>query len=173
MGESGDPYFVPTRSSVRGVKHEVVVFSEKRHEKKPVVAAEKSNIKELDMKQARFEIYKFAQTGLTNPDKHKSNKELALALGAVPPKNKYLNYKKLKEERKREKEEKNKKKDLFLLGKQFRPDRYDRKRTDSKAVLKQKRKIGSGILNVYGTVLTSKVFICSIQPIISRVHIGI
>uniref|UniRef100_A0A0A9VWS1 Uncharacterized protein n=2 Tax=Lygus hesperus TaxID=30085 RepID=A0A0A9VWS1_LYGHE len=99
-GIMADPYFVPTRSSkiLKETAHEVTVHVEQKRvdsfkpKKKSTGDAENG----LDMKQARFEVYKFAQSGLPNAQRQKNQKELALKLGAVPPKNKAVNYKILK-----------------------------------------------------------------------------
>ena len=62
--------------------------------------------KEITMKEARFQVFKFGVSGMDKKSKEEANTALALRLGAKPEKNKCLDYKDLKEERKLEKEEK-------------------------------------------------------------------
>ena len=62
--------------------------------------------KEITMKEARFQVFKFGVSGMDKKSKEEANTALALRLGAKPEKNKFLDYKDLKEERKLEKEEK-------------------------------------------------------------------
>ena len=62
--------------------------------------------KEVTMKEARFEVFKFGVSGMDKKSKEEANTALALRLGAKPEKNKCLDYKDLKEERRLEKEEK-------------------------------------------------------------------
>ena len=62
--------------------------------------------KEITMKEARFQVFKFGVSGMDRKSKEEANTALALRLGAKPEKNKCLDYKDLKEERKLEKEEK-------------------------------------------------------------------
>ena len=61
--------------------------------------------KEITMKEARFQVFKFGVSGMDKKSKEEANTALALRLGAKPEKNKCLDYKDLKEERKLEKEE--------------------------------------------------------------------
>ena len=65
-----------------------------------------SNGKEITMKEARFQVFKFGVSGMDKKSKEEANTALAVRLGAKPEKNKFLDYKDLKEERKLEKEEK-------------------------------------------------------------------
>lgn len=65
-----------------------------------------ANRKEITMKEARFQVFKFGVSGMDKKSKEEANTALAVRLGAKPEKNKFLDYKDLKEERKLEKEEK-------------------------------------------------------------------
>ncbi|KAL1138759.1 hypothetical protein AAG570_008821 [Ranatra chinensis] len=101
------------------------------------------------MKRARFEVYKFAQSCLGASEKHQSNVELAVKLGARPPKKKSVNYKELIKINKSTLEE-NKKQDIIVrMGKQFTTKG---KKETKKQSLKRKKRVGDGILNVYGKV---------------------
>ena len=62
--------------------------------------------KEVTMKQARFEVFKFGVAGMDKKSQEEANTALALRLGAKPQKNKGVDYKQLKEDRIKEKEEK-------------------------------------------------------------------
>lgn len=57
------------------------------------------------MKKARYDVIKFAMTGLSGTDKHDAETALAISLGAKAPKSAYVNYKDLQATRKKEKEE--------------------------------------------------------------------
>ena len=65
-----------------------------------------ANRKEITMKEARFQVFKFGVSGMDKKSKEEANTALAVRLGAKPERNKFLDYKDLKEERKLEKEEK-------------------------------------------------------------------
>lgn len=153
-----DEYFVPTRSSkaLGTPAHDVVVHSDKAGDSKAAKQkkTERDNtFDELDMKNARFEIYKFAQTGLKNIDKQKNQKELAVKLGAVPPKRTNVNYKKFKDELKKQKEKEKEAAELSKLGYIHRPVRnYKQSGRNPKAKLHKKMQLGTGILKKYGTV---------------------
>jgi hypothetical protein len=101
------------------------------------------------MKKTRFEIYKFAQTGLRSEEKQKSKLELAIALGAKPAKNKYTNYKELLKEKKELAAQNKEKNHLKSINRQFNATH---KTGSKKAALAQKRRNASGILNIYGKV---------------------
>ena len=60
--------------------------------------------KEITLKDARFEVFKFGVSGMDRESKEEANKALAVRLGAKPQKNKFVEYKQLKEDRLAEKE---------------------------------------------------------------------
>ena len=60
------------------------------------------NRKELTLDDARFEVFKFGVSGMDKKSKDEANTALAVRLGAKPAKNKCVEYKQLKEERKQE-----------------------------------------------------------------------
>ena len=60
--------------------------------------------KELTLKDARFEVFKFGVSGMDKKSKEEANKALAVRLGAKPEKNTCIEYKQLKEDRLAEKE---------------------------------------------------------------------
>ena len=76
-----------------------------------------ANRKEITMKEARFQVFKFGVSGMDKKSKEEANTALAVRLGAKPEKNKFLDYKDLKEERKLEKEEKEIR--CFIRGKRL------------------------------------------------------
>ena len=83
-------------SQNRGVEQSVL--SESQNNRKPS--------KEISMKQARFEVFKFGVSGLDKKSQEEANTALAVRLGAKPAKSKGVEYKQLKEDRVKEKEEK-------------------------------------------------------------------
>ncbi|XP_022905809.1 uncharacterized protein C1orf131 homolog [Onthophagus taurus] len=118
---------------------------------------EKLDIKanELNIKRAKFEIMKFGMSGFDQQKKEEAKIQLAIKLGAKPPKNKYRNYKELIEEKKREKLEEEKTIKLQQSGKNkmgksiAKGKSFDRKR--------RKGKETKGLLDVYGKVDKNKV----------------
>ncbi|KAF6205760.1 hypothetical protein GE061_019933 [Apolygus lucorum] len=156
-----DPYFIPTRSSqvLKKTAHEVTVHVEHKLDKslksKKKSSADDEN--DLDMKQARFEVYKFAQSGLPNAQRQKNQKELALKLGAVPPKNKGVNYKLLKKELAKKKSKSKEMADLSRLGYLHRPVRtFKNNSRNPNATLRKKMSLGTGILKKYDNVKINK-----------------
>lgn len=112
-----DPYFVPTKTSIAGsstytcVVHElsrsklnvdkIISDSPTEQNKTPVNEADRSNFKReqnAEMKRLRFDVYKFARTGMKAKDKFTADKELAIRLGAERPKRSGKNYVDLKNE---------------------------------------------------------------------------
>ena len=94
---------------------EVVTFVDHKKRSKPSrgspsVLSEQQNTrkpgKELSMKDARFEVFKFGVSGLDQKSREEANTALAVRLGAKPARNKGVDYKQLKEDRVKEKEEK-------------------------------------------------------------------
>jgi len=75
------------------------VLSESQNNRKP-------SSKEISMKQARFEVFKFGVSGLDKKSQEEANTALAVRLGAKPARSKGVEYKQLKEDRIKEKEEK-------------------------------------------------------------------
>uniref|UniRef100_T1HIG8 BBSome complex member BBS5 PH domain-containing protein n=1 Tax=Rhodnius prolixus TaxID=13249 RepID=T1HIG8_RHOPR len=117
--------------------------------RKSLANEERENVEEVVMKKARFEVYKFAQTGLSNVERQKSQFDLALKLGAIPRKNKAINYKVLKEEKQAKKKAEY---DMMTqMEKNIKP-RAKRKIKDTKSKLHRKRNFGAGILKTYGEV---------------------
>ncbi|XP_014280941.1 uncharacterized protein C1orf131 homolog [Halyomorpha halys] len=152
-----DPFFVPTRSSVgKSSDHQLVTFNsyQRSMPSKNNEIQKQESSQSIEMKKTRFEIYKFAQKALHGEERNKNKIQLAIKLGAKPPKNTYKNYKNLKEEIKKELEEAEKKKELYNISVKHRVSMHKSKL--NKGALKRKRKIGSGILNMYGKV-TKKV----------------
>ncbi|TGZ46538.1 uncharacterized protein [Temnothorax longispinosus] len=104
--------------------------------------AELKEQQEKEMKRLRYEIIKFGMSGFEKPKARRAKVELAISLGAKPPKNRRVNYKALKTSRKIEKE-KEKKKEGHKSGLASSLLKPKSKKT---------RKKDSGILRVYGKV---------------------
>lgn len=102
--------------------------------------AELKEQQEKEMKKARYDIIKFGMSGFEKAKAKKAKVELAISLGAIPPKNRRMNYNVLKMRRKKEKE---KKKEEHISG-------FTSSLLKSKS--KAMRKKNSGILGVYGKV---------------------
>jgi hypothetical protein len=116
-----------------------VVVHESHKKKKATIAKEKrnevglevetSNDKELktelNMKRTRFEVMKFAMAGYKAKDKEDAKVALAIELGAIPPKNKYINYKEIITQRKQEKFETEEAEKLQALGKKKKKSKLD------------------------------------------------
>jgi len=94
-----------------------------------------------EMKKLRYEIIKFGMSGFEKPKARRAKVELAISLGAKPPKNRRMNYKALKMRRKIEKE---------------RKKEEGHKSGFTSSLLKPKskkiQKKDNGILQVYGKV---------------------
>lgn len=107
---------VPTRAMLLRKKQSEIEFKAVVHEsyksKKKLLktSAEKisSNDKGdddgIDMKKVRHEVFNFGISGYNFQDQQKAKIELAVKLGAKPPKNAYKNYKELQAENKNAKE---------------------------------------------------------------------
>ena len=103
-----------SRSLGLNILPEVVTFIDHKKRSKPAedktILSEQQNTggvgKEVTMKQARFEVFKFGVSGLDKKSREEANNALAVRLGAKPEKNKGVEYKQLKEDRINEKEEK-------------------------------------------------------------------
>ncbi|KAJ9582043.1 hypothetical protein L9F63_003626 [Diploptera punctata] len=69
--------------------------------------------KEIDMKKARFEVFKFAMSGLKSTEKQKAKEDLAIQLGAKPFKNKGYNYKEYKQMKEKQRKDNYNRKTYF------------------------------------------------------------
>lgn len=100
--------------------------------------------KEIDMKRARHEIVKFGMSGFDPEKKEQAKVQLAIRLGAKPPKNKYKNYKELKEEKRKQIERRKEEVEFQQLGKNVfgksnaKGKGFDRKRKNGKGALLDK-----------------------------------
>lgn len=103
--------------------------------------AELKEQQEKEMKKLRYEIIKFGMSGFDKPKARRAKVELAISLGAIPPKNRRMNYKALKTRQKIDKERK-------------KEERHKSGFTSSllKPKSKKTQKKDSGILRVYGKV---------------------
>ncbi|XP_026462004.1 uncharacterized protein C1orf131 homolog [Ctenocephalides felis] len=104
--------------------------------------------KEIDMKKARFEIMKFGISGFDTKKKEEAKVQLAIKLGAKPPKNKYKNYKELISEKKKNQAVLEKEKNLQQLGKNV----FGLSNAKGKSFERKRKKERGGLLEVYGTV---------------------
>jgi hypothetical protein len=77
------------------------IFSNKRHSSKNKEPDEK-----MSLKQAKFDVFKFGIKGFTKEDQESAKIQMAVKLGAAPPKNKCVNYKELINLKNQEKKEK-------------------------------------------------------------------
>lgn len=102
--------------------------------------AEMKKQQEKEMKKARYDIIKFGMSGFEKPKARRAKVELAISLGAIPPKNRRMNYNVLK---KRKEKEKQKKEEGHISG-------FSNSLVKSK--VKKIRKKDGGILGVYGKV---------------------
>ena len=104
---------------------EVVVHNHKRKQVDRKIKDDKSEPvkippiqkKEMDMKKARYEVFKLAMAGLKADQKQEAKAALAIQLGAKPPKNKGYNYKEYKELKQKQKMEQLQQQKLLSLGK--------------------------------------------------------
>lgn len=112
---------------------------------------------EFDMKKTRFEIYKFSKSNLNFSSRQKSNVDLAIQLGAKPPKNKAKNYKELKVDKQMEAEKKNETSFLKQISSNFRTKNTRKLRSRATKFIKH-RDQDQGILNTYGKVCFSFFF---------------
>lgn len=104
---------------------------------------------ELDMKRYRYDVIKFGMSGFEKKEARHAKIALAVSLGAIPPKNKRINYKRLLKERKEEKA-KEKKKEKFASGFSSSQLLMKNRTKDKSKIYNKKEK--DGILGVYGKV---------------------
>ncbi|KAG8259550.1 Bardet-Biedl syndrome 5 protein [Homalodisca vitripennis] len=130
---------------------ELVSFSKHKKNKLKNDSDELRNITKdpvsVDMKKARFEVYKFSKSDLNFSNRQKSNVDLAIQLGARPPKNEAKNYKKLKEEKREEAVIKEETKYFKEISRNFKMKMDNRAKTPHHKLTKSKQ---NGILNAYG-----------------------
>lgn len=103
--------------------------------------AELKEQQEKEMKKLRYEIIKFGMSGFEKPKARKAKVELAISLGAIPPKNRRMNYKALKTRRKVEKESKKEEGHKSGFASSLLKPKF-----------KKKRKKDNGILQIYGKI---------------------
>lgn len=151
--------FVPTRASTHtkgnyvSVNYEIPKRKTKstdnlinKQKNDPIDSKRKQNPAELkkeqekEMKKARYDVIKLGISGFEKTKARKTKVDLAVSLGAVPPKNRRMNYKKLKIHRKMDEERIKEKHITGLANSLLKPK------------LKKVSKKNSGILGVYGKV---------------------
>lgn len=96
---------------------------------------------ELEMKRARYDVIKFGISGFESAKAKEAKVALAIKLGAKPPKKPGLNYKVLKDERKKE----------AIAAKEQEPV-SGLSKSMVKHKNRKKQKKNSGILGLYGKV---------------------
>lgn len=98
---------------------------------------------EIEMKRLRWDVMKFGSSGFDKKTKNKAKVELAISLGAIPPKNRAMNYKRLQEKRKLEK-----------TKEEDTPERQSGITNSLKSTKIKKKRVrkDTGILGVYGKV---------------------
>lgn len=99
---------------------------------------------ELEMKRVRYEVMKFGMSGFKGAEAEEAEVALAISLGAKPPKRKGINYKQLKEERKKQKE--------TQLQDVTRVSGLEKSLTKDKSKKIPRKKGSDGLLGVYGKV---------------------
>ncbi|XP_012537894.1 uncharacterized protein C1orf131 homolog [Monomorium pharaonis] len=103
--------------------------------------AELKEQQEKEMKKLRYEVIKFGMSGFDKPKAKKAKVELAISLGAKPPKNRRQNYNVLKTRRKKEKERKTQEGHKSGLTNSLLKPKF-----------KKAQKKDSNILKVYGKI---------------------
>lgn len=106
--------------------------------------AELKQQQEKEMKKLRYEVIKFGMSGFEKPKARKAKVELAISLGAIPPKKRRMNYKTLKMRQMKEKEKEKKKEEGHKSGLTSSLIKSKSKKTP--------RKKDTSILRVYGKV---------------------
>lgn len=113
---------------------------EKNFKTKPTPAELKEQ-QEKEMKRLRYDIIKFGMSGFDKPKARRAKVELAISLGAIPPKNRRINYKTLKNSRMIEKERKKEEKHTSGFANSLLKPKF-----------KKIQKKDSGILGIYGKI---------------------
>ncbi|KAF5301586.1 hypothetical protein FQR65_LT08891 [Abscondita terminalis] len=102
----------------------------------------------FDAKKARHEILKFGMSGFDQQKKQEAKIQLAIKLGAKPPKKVYKNYKELTEERKQQKIINNQHLKLQQLGK----NEFGESLVKCKKFNRKRKILKGSLLEGYGTV---------------------
>ncbi|KAF2894539.1 hypothetical protein ILUMI_11633 [Ignelater luminosus] len=154
--------FIPTRSSrlnkTSQEKFQAVVYNSHKKANAPENNTVHSNVKKVakvasnntsfNIKQAKHEVVRFGMSGLDPQEKEEAKVQLAIRLGAKPPKNKCKNYKQLLEERKKEKEATKARLEFQQLGK----NQMGKSTAKGKGFDRKRRKQKSDLLDDYGKV---------------------
>ncbi|EEZ98488.1 hypothetical protein TcasGA2_TC000985 [Tribolium castaneum] len=149
--------FIPTRGSLKkgtqSIDFKSVSFESykpKKQEKIEISNEKPQNKKSEDfnIRRAKHEIVKFGMSGFDPEKKEEAKIQLAIKLGAKPKKNKYKNYKLLKEERAKLKQEEKTKAQFQQLGK----NAIGKSTAKGKGFDRKRKKAKGGLLDVYGKV---------------------
>jgi hypothetical protein len=152
--------FIPTRGSCnkgdgqihfKSVTYES--YKPKTHDKTETgVKTKEIPSHEFNIKKAKHEVIKYGMSGFDPQKKEEAKMQLAIKLGAKPPKNKYKNYKILKEERAKHKETEKLKVQFQQLGK----NSVGKSIAKGKGFDRKRRKNKGGLLYIYGKVKVNK-----------------
>ncbi|KAJ3665860.1 hypothetical protein Zmor_001326 [Zophobas morio] len=149
--------FIPTRGSSKKpgsiTNFQSVTYesykAKKHHEAKAQIETSKqTKVSEFNIKKARHEVVKFGMGGFDPQKKEEAKIQLAIKLGAKPPKNKYKNYRLLKEDRAKQKDEEKQKSQFQQLGKNL----LGKSTAKKKGFDRKRKKTKGGLLDVYGKV---------------------
>lgn len=147
--------FIPTKSSQKRktpTDFKVITYeSHKPKQKKPKIADkeiettdDRTQTNEFDMKKSRYEVLKFGMSGFDPEKKEEAKIQLAIKLGAKPPKNKYKNYKQLQTEKKQQQIDEKRRQEFQQLGKN------QLGKSNAKGKFFKKKKEKAGLLEKYG-----------------------
>ncbi|RZF34749.1 hypothetical protein LSTR_LSTR007801 [Laodelphax striatellus] len=168
MGETEDFLFIPTRCSQ--MKNTAVPYKEvtfKSHGKQKTSAkptqvkntvrqesvdkVDQKKVEDVDMKKIRYEVIKFARSNVRHSTKQKTDRQLALELGARPlTKRKAIDYPLLLAKKQRAKERKQRKEEIKKLTQRNNGKSLFKK--NKKPIKKDNTKDKDSILDIYGTV---------------------
>ncbi|PSN46373.1 hypothetical protein C0J52_05727 [Blattella germanica] len=157
MAEIEELSVIPTKCSAINKKtvsnFEVVVHHKKTKKADKRTLEDEDTIdpktekNEIDMKKARYDVFKFGMSGLRPDKKEEAKVSLAVQLGAKPRRNKRYNYKEYKELKDQQRQEQLEQKRLLLMEK---AKSGKHKMKGKKKPLQGKTKKKSGILDMYG-----------------------
>ncbi|KAJ8921733.1 hypothetical protein NQ315_010643 [Exocentrus adspersus] len=150
--------FVPTKGSVLQ-KEKTIDFQEVSYESyksakekkigRPQTIKDKAQV-DFNIKKAKQEIIKFGMSGFDPHRKEEAEIQLAIKLGAKPPKNKYINYKELQADKRKKQQKEKIRQSLQQLGK----NSMGKSVAKGKSFDRKRRKEKSDILSIYGKVKT-------------------
>nr|CAH7718022.1 unnamed protein product [Callosobruchus chinensis] len=148
---------IPTKASLKGkTQLDFQVTSHISHKPRKGITADniaesaisdEKNTKVYSIKRLKQEIKSFTLQNAEN--KREAKLQLAIKLGAKPPKNKYTNYKTLVKEKQKQKRKEMKAAAFQQLGK----NSHGRCNAKGKSFDRKRKKEKGGILDIYGKVI--------------------